>query len=173
MKPPYKYGIITGIMVGLFAISFFSAFNWFNIQYGCGMQAANIRGISGLLTVVIQAIGIYFSMTRVKAAQGDKLTYGQAFKAGFTVAIITALITAFFAFIYCTVINPGYADYMVGDSRKTLEAAGKSSKQIADALVGIKWQFSTTGQLVQALAGQTVVGTIVSLLMAIFIKSKK
>ena len=173
MKPPYKYGIITGVTVGLFAIGFFSAFNWFNTHYGWGMQAANVRGISGLLTIIIQATGIYFSMTRVKTAQFGSITYKQAFKAGVTVAVITALITAFFGLIYCTVINPGYADYMVNEARKTMLAAGKSSKQIADDLVGIKWQFSTVGQVVQALVAQSVAGSVISLIMAIFIKNKK
>jgi Protein of unknown function (DUF4199) len=173
MKPPYKYGIITGIMVGLFAIGFFSAFNWFNTRYGWGMQAANVRGVSGLLTVIILGTGIYFSMLGVKSAQNGDITYGQAFKAGFTVAVITALITAFFGFIYCTIINPGYGDYMLNEARKTMIAAGKSPKQIADELISVKWQFSTTGQVIQALAAQSVVGTIISLIMGIFIKSKK
>ncbi|MFI5161814.1 MAG: DUF4199 domain-containing protein [Sphingobacteriales bacterium] len=173
MKPTYKYGIITGIMVGLFAIGFFSAFNWFNTQYRWGIQAANVRGISGLLTIIIQATGIYFSMAGVKQSQSGKITYGQSFKAGLTVAIITALITALFGFIYCTIINPGYVEYMVNEARKSMIAAGKSSKQISNDVVGIRWQFSTTGQVVQALVAQTVVGTIISLLMAIFIESKK
>jgi hypothetical protein len=173
MKPPYQYGIITGILVGLFAIGFFSAFNWFNIKYGWGIRAANVRGISGLLTIIIQATGIYFSITSVKVAQAGGITFGQAFKAGFIVAIITALITAFFGFIYCTVINPGYADFMVNEARKTMLTAGKSSKQITDELVSLKRQFSTLGQVIQALVAQSVVGSIISVIMAILVNSKK
>jgi len=173
MKPSYKAGIITGMAVGIFAISAFSFFNWLNTANSWGLQPATIRGISGLLTILIQAIGIYFSMTATSKIQNDIITYGQAFKAGLTVAIITALITAFCGLIYCTVINTGYSDYMVNEAHKAMAAYGKSPKQIADDLAGIKWQFSTVGQVIQALVAQTVVGSLVSLVMAIFIKSKK
>lgn len=173
MRPSVKCGIITGIAVGLFAITCFSIFNWLNTQFGWGMQPATIRGLSGLLTIVIQGTGIFFSMRGTKAAQNGQLSYGQALKAGVTVAIITALITALFAFIYCTVVNPGYADYMVNEARKAMIASGKSAKQIADELVSVRREFSTAGQVMEALIAQTVVGTAISLIMSLFIKSKK
>lgn len=173
MKPSYKSGIITGIAVGLFPISAFSFFNWLNTKNGWGIQPATVRGISGLLTVLIQVIGIYFSMAGTRKVLNGVITYGQCFKAGFTVAVITALITAFCGLIYCTLINPGYADYMVNEAQKAMIASGKSSKQIADELIGIRWEFSTGGQIIQALVAQTFVGTLISLIMAIFIKTQK
>jgi len=173
MKPSFKVGIITGIAVGLFAITCFSIFNWLNTRFGWGLQPATIRGLSGLLTIVIQGTGIYFSMKGTKAVQNGRLTYRQALKAGFTVAIITALITAFFGLIYCTVINPGYADYMINEARKAMLDAGKSAKQIADGLVGVRREFSIGGQVMEALIAQTVVGTIISLIMSFFMKSKR
>lgn len=172
MRPSYKCGIITGIAVGIFAICCFSIFNWLNHRFGWGMQAATVRGISGLLTIVIQGTGIYFSMKGTKAVQNGSLTYRQAFKAGVIVAVITALITAFCGFIYCTVINPGYADYMVNEARKVMIANGESSKQIAQELVSVKWEFSTAGQVIAALVAQSLVGTILSSILSIFMKSK-
>lgn len=173
MKPSVKCGIITGIAVGLFVITCFSIFNWLNSQLNWGMQPATIRGLSGLLTIVIQGTGIFLSMKGTKAAQNGQLNYGQAVKAGVTVAVITALITALFGFIYCTVINPGYADYMVNEARRAMIASGKSAKQIADELVNVTREFSTAGQVIEALVAQTVVGTIISLIMSLFTKSKK
>jgi len=173
MKPSYKAGIITGITVGLFATTCFSIFNWLNTQFGWGIPPATIRWLSGLLTIVIQGTGIYFSMRGNKIAQNGSLTYGQALKAGITVAIMTALITALFGFIYCTVVNPGYADYMVGEANKAMVASGKSAKQITDELVSVRREFSTGGQVMEALIAQTVVGTVISLIMSLFTKSKK
>jgi hypothetical protein len=173
MRSSYKPGIITGIAVGLFSISAFSFFNWLNTKNGWGIQPATIRGISGLLTILIQAIGIYFSMMATKKAQNGLITYGQAFKAGLMVAIITALITACCGLIYCTIVNPGYADYMVNEARKAMIASGKSAKQIEQDLVGVKWEFSAIGQVIQALVAQSVVGTLISLAMSAFIKNKK
>ena len=173
MRPSYKSGIITGIAVGLFAVSAFSFFNWLNTKNGWGIQPATVRGISGLLTILIQGIGIYFSMAGTKKLLNGVISYGQAFKAGFTVAIITAVITAFCGLIYCTIINPGYGDYMVNEAHKAMIASGKSSKQIAGELAGVRWEFSTGGQIIQALVAQTAVGTVISLIMAIFIKTPK
>lgn len=173
MKPSYKAGIITGIAVGLFAIGAFSFFNWLNAKNGWGIQPSTVRGISGLLTILIQAIGIYFSMAGTRKVLNGAITYGQSFKAGFTVAVITALITAFCALTYCTVINPGYTDYMINEAHKDLVASGESAKQIANDMLAVKWEFSTSGQVIAALVAQSVVGTMLSLIIAIFIKSKK
>jgi hypothetical protein len=172
MKPSYRSGIITGFAVGIFAIGCFSFFNWLNTKNGWGIQPGTIRGISGLITILIQGIGIYFSMQGTKTVQNGRLGYGGAFKAGFTVAVLTALITAFCGFIYCTLINPGYADYMVNEAHKAMLAGGESTKQIAHDMVGVRWEFSTSGQVTAALIAQSVVGTIISLIMAIFIRSK-
>jgi hypothetical protein len=111
-------------------------------------------------------------MRGTKTAQNGVLTYGGAFKAGFTVAILTAIITAFCGFIFCTVIDPGYSDYMVNEAHKAMVASGESPKQIAHDMVGVRWEFSTGGQVMAALIAQSVVGTIISLIMAIFIRSK-
>lgn len=172
MKPAYKTGIKTGLAVGIFAIGCFSFFNWLNVKYGWGIQPATIRGISGLITILIQGIGIYFSMQSTKTAQNGALSYGGAFSAGFTVAIITALITAFCGLIFCTIISPGYSDFMVNEAHKAMVASGESPKQIAQDMVGVRWEFSTGGQVTAALIAQSVVGTVISLIMAIFIKSK-
>ena len=173
MKPAYKTGIKTGLAVGIFAIGCFSLFNWLNTKNGWGIQPATIRGISGLVTILLQGIGIYFSMSGTKTAQGGNLSYGGAFKAGFTVAIITALVTALCALVFCTVISPGYSDYMINEAHKDLIASGESAKQIAQDMVAVKWEFSTGGQVTAALVAQTIVGTVISLILGIFTRSKK
>jgi hypothetical protein len=173
MRPSYKSGIITGIAVGVFAISAFSFFNWLNIKNGWGIHPATVRGISGVLTILIQAIGIYFSMAGTKKLLNGVISYSQAFKAGFTVAIITALITAFCALIYCIIINPGYTSYMINEAHKDLAASGEPAKQIAKDMVAVNWEFSASGQVIAAFVAQSIVGTAVSLIIAIFVKTKK
>jgi hypothetical protein len=159
--------------VGVFAVSFFSIVNGLNIGNHWGIYPATIRGIGGLLTVVILGTGIYLTMQAVKKEQSNSLTYGQALKAGIIVAVITAVITAICSFIYCQFINPGYAQYMLAEAQKAMVAQHESQQQIANDSAGIKAGFSTGGQVIQALIGQTVVGTVLSLIMGIFIKSKK
>jgi Protein of unknown function (DUF4199) len=173
MRPTYKYGLITGLISCVFSTSFFSAVNSLNTNNLWGLRPDNIRGIGGLLTILILGIGIYVSMRNARNTQNQVISYGQATMAGITVAIITALIMAVSAFVYCEFINPGYAEYMVNEAHKVMIANGESPKQIADHLVDERRQFSTGMQVMMALVGQSVVGTILSLIMAIFIKSKK
>ena len=172
MRSTYKYALVTGTVVGLFAIGFFSVVNHFNTTNNWGFPPDNIRGIGGLLTILILGIGIYSTMRSLKSGQSGILTYGQAIKAGITVAVITALIAALFSFIYCTLINPGYAEYMVNEAHKTMIAKGESPQQIAEHLADERKQFSTGMQVMMALVGQSVVGTIISSIMAIFMKNK-
>jgi hypothetical protein len=173
MKSTLKYGAVTGTIVGIFAIAFFAIVNGLNTSNGWGMAPANIRGFTGLLTILILATGIYTTMQAVKKQQANHLTYGQALKAGVIVAIITAVLTALFGFIYCQFINPGYAQYMLAEAQKVMVATGETKQQIAEDSKSVISEYSTGMQVAQALIGQTVVGTVVSLIMGLFIKSKK
>ena len=70
-------------------------------------------------------------------------------------------------------LNPGYTAYMLAESKKALIADGKSPAEIAVNMPSLKQQWTTGGQMLQALVGQTVCGTVISLVMGLFIKNKK
>src|SRR5258708_31851104 len=108
MTSTLKSGIITGLISSAFLFGSFSLVTWLNSKNGWGMQASTIRGIAGLLSIPIQAIGIYMAMLNTRQVAGS-LTYSQAIKTGLIVALTIAIIISLFGFIYCTVINPRYA----------------------------------------------------------------
>ncbi len=137
-----------------------------------GYNPVTLRGLTGLLTIIILAIGVYTGMISVKRHNSGILTYGQAVLAGVTIAITTAVITAVASFIYCTLINPGYAAYMVAESQRVMVADGKSPAEIATATAGLQKQMTTGMQVLQSLVGQTVSGTVLSLITGAFVKSK-
>ena len=97
MKTSIKFGLITGIINGVFLFGFFTIAILLNRHFGWGMQASNIQGIDGLLSIPIQAIGIYMAMQSLKKRNG-MLTYGQAVKTGIIVAITIAVTVAIFSF---------------------------------------------------------------------------
>jgi len=173
MNSTLKRGLITGTIVGIFAVSFFLVVNGLNTKYNWGFHPADIRGIGGLLTILILGTGIYITLQAVKKEQNNGLSYAQALKTGISVAIITAVITAFCSFIYCTLINPGYADYMVAEAQKVMIANNETKQQIAQHSLAVKNEYATAMQVMQALVGQTVVGTVLTLIMGLFIKTKK
>jgi hypothetical protein len=172
-KYPSKQAVITGLIVGVFAIASFTFFDSLNKHFGWGVNTTTIRGLTGLLTLVILGIGIYTGMQNIKRSNGGKLTYGQALSAGFIISLITGIITALVGLIYFNYINPGYTAYMVSESKKAMVADGKSPVEIAVSMPALEQQWTTGGQMLQALIGQTVCGTGIALVMAIFLRTKR
>ncbi len=170
---PWKQAVITGIVVSISAIVIFSIADGVNRHQHWNINPITLRGLTGLLSIVILAIGIYTGMKSVKRNNGGKLTYGQAIFAGLIIGLITGIISALVGFTYVHFINPGYAAYMISESRKIMLADGKGPAQIAAGTADLQKQMTTGMQALQALIGQTVSGTILSLIIGVFVKSKK
>ena len=173
MKLFTKFGLVTGLLVGIWNFSCFIFVSWLNNIFSLGIPSTRIRAYSGLFGIVILVIGIYAGMKALKRKKGGTLSYKQAIGTGIAISLISACLAAVFAFTYCTFINPGYTDYMVQDAQKTLEAAHRPTDVIKHQLEQARMQFSTTSQVLQALIGQSVVGSACSLILGIFTKTKK
>jgi hypothetical protein len=172
MKQTLKTGVLTGLISGVFLFSFFTLGAWLNTKYNWGMQAASIRGVGGLLSIPIQAAGIYLAMQNVKKLAGS-LSYWRAIKTGLVVSITIAILIAIFSFIYCQFINPGYAEFMVHDAQKAMMAKGEGQQDIDQDSIKVAKQFTTGMQVMMALVGQFVSGGLISLIIGLFIRTKK
>ena len=169
-----RYGLWTGIISGLWGVVCFTVVGWLNKAFFHeSIPATDIRSCSGLFSLLILVVGIYLAIKQARSRAGGMLTYGQAVKTGVLVACVTAVVAAFFSWLYCAVINPGYADFMVQDTGRTLAAAGKTAQEISQRLVEVRKEFSTGAQVMEALVGQVVVGTVVSLILGAFMRSRK
>jgi len=173
MKYPWKQAILTGVIVGLFAIFAFTFADALNKKFAWGVNPSTIRGLTGLLTPIILGTGIYTGMQNIKRHNNGILTYKQAVAAGIFIAIITAVIVAILGLIYVIIVNPRYSDYMVAEGEKAMIAEGKSPEQVAAGTADLQKQFSVPMQLLQALVGQSASGTLISVVMALFIRTKK
>jgi len=174
MKTFIKYGLWTGITSGLWGLVSFTVAGWLNsAAFHGNIPAAQIRSYSGLLSIIILALGIFLGLKQARTRNGNNLTYGQAIKTGVLIAVVTAVVVGLFTLLYCTVINPGYTDFMVQDCQRTMTAAGKSPAEIARCVVSTRKEFSTGSQVAQSVIGQAVVGTIVSLIFGLFLRTKK
>jgi len=174
MKSFVKYGLWTGIASGLWGIGCFTIVGRLNTAFfHQSIPATQIRSYSGLFSIVILIVGIYLGMREVKRKNGDVLAYGMAVKAGIIISAITGVILCLFTLLYCTVINPGYADFMVKDTGKALAAAGKAPEEISRRLEGVRKEFTTGAQVMMALVGQTAVGSVLALIVGLFVRTKK
>ena len=173
MKLSPRFGVLTGLLVGLWNISCFTIVSRLNSFFSIGIPPERIRAYSGLFGLIILILGIYLGIKAAKRKSAGVISYGQAVKTGVLIAVITAAIVACFGFLYCTVINPGYTNFMVSEAEKTLIAAKKAPAEIAQQLERVRNEFSTGSQVLQALIVQSVVGTISSLIISATEYSKK
>jgi len=169
---PLKQGILTGLTSAIFATGAFSIFISLNRHFNWQVNPSSARGIIGLLSLIILGIGIYMGMTAVKSTNG-RLSYRQAVAVGFLIGLTTGIIMSVIGFIYTNYINPGYIDYMLAEAKKAMIAGGKDPQEIADKIAALKQQLSPAVQILQAMAGQTIAGTVIALVMGIFIRTKK
>ncbi len=136
------------------------------------MVPINIRGVTGIVTLVILGIGIYSGMQGIKRNQNGHLTYKQAILTGMLIALVTGIITGAFTFIYCQLINPHFAADMLSESRKVMIAQGMAATSVEANLTDLQKQLTTPAQVGQAFVGQLVGGMVISLVMGLFIKTK-
>lgn len=169
---PWKQAVVTGILSALFATFTFSIVDGLKQHFGWNVNPATIRWLTGLLTLVILAIGIYAGMQNVKKTNGGRLSYGRALACGVLIGLTVGVIMAILGYIYTQYINPGYQAYMVAEGMKTLIAEGKNPAEIAAGVSDLQKQFSPGIQVMQALVAQTMVGTIISLIMGAFVRTK-
>jgi len=172
VKSFIRFGVIIGFLVGIWNLSCFTIVSWINKILSLGIPAARVRAFSGLFGLVILILGIYFGIREAKRKAGG-ITYKKAIKTGISIAMISAVIVAFFGFLYCTVINPGYAAFMVKQTENALIAAKKSPEEINQQLIKARAFYSTFSQVLQALIVQSVIGTVSSLIIGLFLSRKK
>jgi len=173
MKIPPRFGMVTGLIVGLWNISCFTIVGKLNNFFALGIPAERLRAYAGLLGIIILITGISLGINAVKRRNGNAISFGQAAKTGIVISVITALIVACFSWLYCTVINPSYTDYMVNQAKQNLLAAGKTPAEISTAADATRRQFSTASQVLQALIAQSVIGSISSVIIGFFSRTKK
>lgn len=169
----WKHAAITGLLTGTFAVVVFSLADNLNRSNNWNYNPVTLRGLTGLLTIVILAIGIYTGMAKVKRDNGRKLTYRQALLSGIMISVVTGIITAAIGLIYSLIINPGYADYLIRENQRIMQINHNNAAEIAASTASLQKQMSTTIQIVQALAGQIVSGTLLSIIIGAFVKSNR
>ena len=174
MQSIRKYGLLTGFSNGLWGILSFSIVGWLNRAFfHQSIPATDIRSVSGLFSIFILVLGIYWGIRDQKRRNGEWLSYQQAIKTGILISLITAIIVSLFTLLYCAVLNPGYAGFMVSDAQRVLSAAGKTQEEINSRLESVRKEFSTGAQVAMAFIGQFVLGSISSFIIGYFLRSRK
>lgn len=159
-KNSVNYGLIGGIL--MIALSL--------ILWITGMMENKFLGYLGF---VILAFAMYLGATTWRDKFNDGwMTYGEAFKTGFYVTLIAAILTAVYSFAFFEFIDPGFmASKMVDAENAMLEANPNMSDEALETAMSMTAKFTSPIMMtVFSLFGTIVFGTIISLIVAIFAK---
>ena len=170
MKPVIKWGLLTGLFVAVWLLAGYSILASLSLS----VPKVTLRTLTGLLGLVILFTGILYAMKGMKAKiSPNKFSYSMAFKSGFMVAVIVAIVVSFASFLYLKFINPGLPEDMVREAGASLKASGATAEEISEKLIAVRKEFSIQAQIIAPLVVQTVAGSIFSLILAFFLKDKK
>ena len=123
-----KYGLICGLVYIIFSMG--------NILIGAQTQGNPVLGILlGLAMLLATFFVIFYGVKEFRDnVNGGAVSIGQAVKLGALIALIASLLTVAFNMLYNYVIDPGFFDRMVEQTRETYEERGMTDEQIDQAM---------------------------------------
>ena len=158
----WKGTLNSGLILGLVLV-LFSLLLWFFDQ------ALNQKLAS--ISYVFIIAGLYLGIKDFRDnSRGGFLSYGGALGAGVVISIYVAIITAIFTILLYQVIDPGLVEKVKAVAEERLVNRGMTDEQIEMAM-NVSGKFmSPVFMAINALIGSVFIGTIISLILAIFLK---
>lgn len=111
----WLWGLITGIVSILF----------YQVLYSTGTEDTGVRWFN----MLILFLGLFIGTMQYRKANGGYLTYGQAYKAGFLILLIIAVLSTIAA-IANIELHPDYIDKILAQSRDNMINKGMTDDQI-------------------------------------------
>ncbi|MCB0508392.1 MAG: DUF4199 domain-containing protein [Chitinophagales bacterium] len=126
-----------------------------------------------LPTILILAIIIITQKQVVQLNAPYQFSFGELFKFGFVIALISAIALLLYFILYSNFIMPDFIDKIMEVSRKQLEEKGMSEEQIESALEMSKKFMSPTLMMVMSFISSLIMGSLTALIGAGIFKNKK
>ncbi|MGC3979531.1 MAG: DUF4199 domain-containing protein [Paludibacteraceae bacterium] len=157
-----KYGLIIGLF---FALNFLFALS------GNGFLAV----LSNLILIASIVFVYRFAIRYREAENNGTIGYGHAFLYILLLYFFASILSGVAVLVYCKFINPAYLTSIIEDPnmQKSLSMVtsmmGVSEKEVEETL---NLLLSPTAYALQYIWGNTFLGVIVGLIMAIFVKKE-
>jgi len=101
---------------------------------------------------------------------GGYITLGRGMGMGTTVGLIAGLVTGAYMLLHVLVINPGWADQMLGAITEQYEEMGMAEDQIEQAMGFVGYMFNPVAQLVGGLINGVFLGFLIGLVAGAIMK---
>jgi hypothetical protein len=161
MKPGIKFGLINGGIACL----------WSLLMYITGLNRSDAGTYFQWMGLIVPIVCIVQAVKEYKLTSGDGwVEFGEAFKTGFTVTSIGAIIGSVYYILFIKVIDPTFMDFMMNKQIEKMQDNGMSEEAAEKALEASKMWFGTGMQFTFAILGGLLIGTIIALIMAAILK---
>ncbi len=155
-----KWGLILGIVLIAYSLILFLTDNVGNTGLGFVSYALSIGGI-------------ILAMREFRTLNGGFMTYGEGLTVGTLTSGVSGLLSALFSTFYTTVIDTGVMERMADQTREKLEESGVSDEVIEQQMEFVQ-MFQSPGLLfVFGVIGSVILGLLLSLVIAAFMKKTK
>jgi len=163
-KSTFSASLIPGIITGIALVVIDLIYYIFDVEYD-----SKIKWFSFLVMAAL----IYWAMSTVRDKTfGGYVTYGKAFTIGFWTILIAAVVGAIYSYFYFNFIDTGMVEDILLNSEEEILARNPdiSDEQLEQALSMTEMFVSPTMMMVWAILGNLFFGTIISLIISIFVK---
>lgn len=167
MKTTLIYGALTAAASAFLTLVLFLAGYHSSAEKMQSVQL--VASIVGFL-VVIAGIVLGIRARRAEVPPHEPFSYGRALGAGVLVALFSALISAVFYVVYIAAINTEFASISQEMQRIAMEEKGATQEQIDQFGQMQSFLWNPALQFVFAFVGGTLLGTVIALIAAIFLR---
>lgn len=154
-----------GFLIGLANVA------WLVASWAAGWHE---RGIGMIQVTVFLAMALSFSgyvlAMRSLLKRQPETTVLEGLRSGAFIAVVSAAIAVAGQFAYFHWINPGWTEYMVGETRRHYESLGVEEARVAEIAEGAKTTFGFASYATQAAAGAVLQGVLFSAVAVVFQK---
>jgi len=160
-KGTLNAGIILGLVLILYSLILYFLDQTFN------------KGL-GYVSILIFIIGLYFGIVDFrKKARGGYMSYGQVLGAGVVISLYAYILTGIFVFVLYKYIDPDLSRKLISFTQDKLAARGLTDEQIEMSMkISSKFMSPVIMGLSSVFNG-VFFGTIISLILGIFLKREK
>ena len=159
--------MITALLYGLYCAGVSIALTL--IAFYTGLDKSGASNWMSWLSIPFLALFLWLAMKERKQEDyGGTITYGQCIGTGVLVGLFGGIVLSIFMYVYLTAINPSFIDFIVQKQSEAIKQNGGDAQKSIDAMKN----FALPMTIVFSLLGQVIFATIVSLIVAIFVRTK-
>jgi hypothetical protein len=154
------YGVIIALAIIVFSLILYLL----DFSQGSGLE---------YLTYLILLAGIFLTQINYRNKYlGGYIAYGQAFKLGMLTSLFLAIIMGVYTFVFFNFIDPGAMEEGMVMAEQRMMDQGMSDMEIEQGMA-IARKFQSAGMFTFfAVAGNFIIGIIISLITAAFVKKE-